>query len=474
MKRIILMLVISISAVQAQQSDLYIPFGGRRSLPSKESVTLIDTKVGIEAQQVCGYTDWTTATIHLPKKLISKQYWKSVGSKAVNMAKNTLLNLSGALPGMLACNASPTFCNLWNHTEVMAAFEAQITKDDCKILENLEDSSSLQASALRNCIKSVRKSNSDFTPGQARERCLVSENNPEKALSNSEKINRASSIGSEDRFRTADLMKALFPKDVEIDEGGNVGKINVSKTGRKYSMAKFTKTLIPGLSLDGTAVIYKSGTYNSVLDTELDNRIHNTRKGLYQIMREIREYQDRGHSPSQIVPILRTKYGQDYKSLESQSIYQQSFDGATRVEVIPLELLVQVAASIKQNENELDTKNTLSSLMLEKLAKEKIYNDMAVELGDLRLRVDTVCPVDPTLQKKEAQLNCASLQTGIISSIQSLQIRRESEDRLIKTQLEIAKMAEVAQGYRYKESLNIPLFENKNKKETEIPIPFKR
>jgi len=44
------------------------PFGFKtRQPPSGSSIRLLDVKLGLTAQQVCGYTDWTTTQLHLTK-----------------------------------------------------------------------------------------------------------------------------------------------------------------------------------------------------------------------------------------------------------------------------------------------------------------------------------------------------------------------------------------------------------------------
>ncbi|PIR04675.1 MAG: hypothetical protein COV57_03060 [Candidatus Liptonbacteria bacterium CG11_big_fil_rev_8_21_14_0_20_35_14] len=477
MKRFIVFLCLLSLPLLAQESEIFIPFGGRKTLPTKSSLKFIDTKVGIEAQQVCGYTDWTTATIHLPKKLLSKQYWKGVGSKAVTMAKNTLLNISGALPGMLACNASPTFCNLWNHSEIMASFEAQMTKEDCKILENIEDASSLQASSLRDCIKNIMSKTSDLTAGQAREKCLVNENNPEKGLSNSEKVNKASRLGGSESFRPSDLLRALFPDGAEIQEEGGRTSIGTKQFGRKYAMARYAKVLIPGLVIETNAVAYKSGTYQSVLDNEVEKKTFVIKDGVYKIIREIREYQNKGFSAQQIIPIIRSKYGnvENWNKEETRPvIYQSNFDGTLGVEVIPVELLVQMAgASEKEISKEESDRSSLIGLLIEKISKEKAYHDTVLELTDLRMRIESVCPVDPNLQKKEAQINCNALNSGIMASIEMLEMRRKSEDRLINAQMEVSRLSVDGRDKVLQRGVEFKTYFDPNRNENEIVVPMR-
>ena len=67
------------------------PFGfPNRQPPTLRSVKLVDFQLGLEAQQTCGYTDWTTAQLMIPKKLLTKDYWKNVGTQTVNRAKEAV------------------------------------------------------------------------------------------------------------------------------------------------------------------------------------------------------------------------------------------------------------------------------------------------------------------------------------------------------------------------------------------------
>lgn len=64
------------------------PFGYMAPRPpaTTRTVAIDDIKFGFSAQQVCGYTDWSTATIHLPKQLLSKEYWSKIGNNLKQQA----------------------------------------------------------------------------------------------------------------------------------------------------------------------------------------------------------------------------------------------------------------------------------------------------------------------------------------------------------------------------------------------------
>jgi hypothetical protein len=58
--------------VQADsQGRVVAPFGFPSSQPPPRGsvINLADHQIGLEAQQVCGYTDWSTIQLRLPKKL---------------------------------------------------------------------------------------------------------------------------------------------------------------------------------------------------------------------------------------------------------------------------------------------------------------------------------------------------------------------------------------------------------------------
>lgn len=74
------------AAVETPQSMIVAPFGfpADQPPPPGSVINLADFDVGYTAQQVCGYTDWSTLQLRLPKKLLSKDYWKNVGTGLEN------------------------------------------------------------------------------------------------------------------------------------------------------------------------------------------------------------------------------------------------------------------------------------------------------------------------------------------------------------------------------------------------------
>ena len=167
MRYIVLLLLICNTslAVTIETSDSKMairPFGYIAPRPPPtDCVIQVTEKIEFKANQVCGYTDWTSAVVNLPKKLLSLDYWRDIATNLVDDALNTALAVSGALPSMLACTASPTFCSLLNKAEGLAQANLKFTFDTCEILESLSDFTKSQFNSLSNCVKNKVKKGID-------------------------------------------------------------------------------------------------------------------------------------------------------------------------------------------------------------------------------------------------------------------------------------------------------------------------
>mgnify|MGYP003332480391 FL=1 len=131
LKTIMMVIVPSLLCTSAnfyQKADTVIaPFGLSSGQPPRTStVQIVDAQIGFKAAQVCGYTDWTTAQVHLPMQLLSKKYWEDVGQKLGQKAREVVYQISGALPSMIACNISPQFCSVYNQAEFMEIGRAHV------------------------------------------------------------------------------------------------------------------------------------------------------------------------------------------------------------------------------------------------------------------------------------------------------------------------------------------------------------
>ena len=87
------------------------PFGyiSPRPPAGAYQVDLGNIKIQFNARQVCGYTDWSTAVIGLPKQILSGKYWASVGENIKSKAISSILAISGALPRCLRARRAQRF-----------------------------------------------------------------------------------------------------------------------------------------------------------------------------------------------------------------------------------------------------------------------------------------------------------------------------------------------------------------------------
>ena len=158
------------------------------------------------------------------------------------------MSLSGALPSMLACNVSPTFCHVFNQAELMSAFEGQLTFNTCQMLDGVANVSMTQAESLRNCVSS-HMGGERITASEAREMCLT---NPNRAdLAKSEKISRTSSQGDPDAsFSMTNFVKAIFPDAVSQPGGATYSLGSGTYRYARLHQSKMLMTeLFPGVEV---------------------------------------------------------------------------------------------------------------------------------------------------------------------------------------------------------------------------------
>ena len=234
----------------------------------------------------------------IPKKLLTKDYWKNVGTQTVNRAKEAVQAISGALPSMLACNVSPTFCHIMNHAEMLATAEAQLTFDTCQMLDGIGNVDMLQSEGLRQCIKQA--TSNGIPAGEAREYCLVNDNNP-----NGSKKSQASETDKKGgKGWTFDsLIADMFPEKIK-DRTGRY--IPLNSGGHRYSRQvqslRFLKELFPGVEVNGGATIRRGGTFQPSVDEDIAIEMNDLEREIMLVLKEMIKYQDRGFSQGSAGP----------------------------------------------------------------------------------------------------------------------------------------------------------------------------
>lgn len=283
------------SSIIKADDYVFAPFGMKtRQPPTNGAIRLLDVQMGIEAKQVCGYTDWTTAQLKLPKQLLSKTYWKNIGKNLEKQAIESVMEISGALPTMIACNMSATFCNVLQHSEAMAAAEIDLTWNTCNALEGVNNTVRYGDVALANCISKLTSEGT--ASSEARERCINGgEKSPTSDPSKAQKIANTSKEGNS--FDADKFLDSLFPKKTHTQSG-------IDTTGKQYTRIireqEMAYDLFPGIRLQGTAVVSRGGSFTPPIETFQDKNQNETKVYIITRVRQLNDrYIKRGMSASQ-------------------------------------------------------------------------------------------------------------------------------------------------------------------------------
>lgn len=423
------------------------PFGfPNRQPPTLRSVKLVDFQLGLEAQQTCGYTDWTTAQLMIPKKLLTKDYWKNVGTQTVNRAKEAVQAISGALPSMLACNVSPTFCHIMNHAEMLATAEAQLTFDTCQMLDGIGNVDMLQSEGLRQCIKQA--TSNGIPAGEAREYCLVNDNNP-----NGSKKSQASETDKKGgKGWTFDsLIADMFPEKIK-DRTGRY--IPLNSGGHRYSRQvqslRFLKELFPGVEVNGGATIRRGGTFQPSVDEDIAIEMNDLEREIMLVLKEMIKYQDRGFSKGDI--IAKTEKMWNNKDDWAQKgaphpFYRATNDGTEPSMLVTPEQVLLLAPLIDRNKA--DAFSPELKQVVGRLARSVAHIKVQDKIADLYTRAMDTC-TKPAHQSAIAQKNCDIIKEKARISLEIARIKQESEADAIIAQREVADLVEGIQRSRLK------------------------
>lgn len=274
---------------------IFAPFGMKtRQPPINGAIRLLDIQMGIEAKQVCGYTDWTTAQLKLPKQLLSKTYWKNIGKNLEKQAIESVMEISGALPTMIACNMSATFCNVLQHSEAMAAAEIDLTWNTCNALEGVNNTVRYGDIALANCIS---KHTSSGTPSsEAREKCINGDqNSPTSDPSKAQKV--ANSAKESSSFDANKFIESLFPKKTHTQSSIDTTGKHFTRIVREQELAF---DLFPGIRIQGTAVVSTGGSFTPPIETFQEKQQNETKVYIINRVKQLNDrYIKKGMSASQ-------------------------------------------------------------------------------------------------------------------------------------------------------------------------------
>lgn len=414
------------------------PFGFKtRQPPSGSSIRLLDVKLGLTAQQVCGYTDWTTTQLHLPKQLLSKQYWKNVGDRVYRQAQQAVMDLSGALPSMLACNVSPTFCHVFNQSELMAAFETDLTFDTCQMLDGIGNATAPANSQLRRCIQHM--TSQGRSASEAREVCINGQNrNGSEPPSKEDKLKNSSDLAdATSEFDMSRFINSLFPTSVNTRNGAYYMNSGGHLYSRKYKTKELMTTLFPGITVRNSATIVNGGTFQPNVDVEYAKMTIQTRDFIIQTVREMQKWSSQGYSPLEVVnksKHLWTNKKQWEKDKEPSPLHRPTNDGSEPSFIItPNQLLLLVPLADSSGTELLD-------LSADRLASSATFVKLTDRFSDILTLALDKCKKDPEVQSAIAQRNCDLIIEAAKANLQALSYKREAEESAIKTHQLIAQM----------------------------------
>lgn len=467
----ILNLLLILVALPAQAIDVHHtrdnvvvrPFGIDSRQPPDPShvVQLPSATFSISANQVCGYTDWTSLQLDLPKKLLSKQYWANIHSELVKRAKKVVLDMTYALPGVLTCNISPTFCHVFNQAEMMASFEGELSLETCKILDGVANQKGLMHESLWQCKQRELSKNSQLSDREARERCIRESTTPK---SQSEQINNGAQ-GAEPTFRMDKFLDELFP--------GKIGQIDYNKNNFVYSRRQRTKNLFkelfPGVEVRGSAVVRNGGTFQPVIENHLAKETRLVRGTVSRILKEMKKHHVKGFNGKDVIAKSKHIWANKEKWKQNQrpsAIYRSPYDGAEPTFLIRPE---QIYGLLPLAEGDIDQNRALGQA-IDRMSQGVAFLKLQDHLFDIQTRAAEECYSEKN-QGAVAQTNCEQILRRTKMSMEFLEHKMLAEERAIKIQREIDQMVEGVRIDRSGRFRSSPQLNEDLREDRKIPRP---
>ncbi len=449
---------------------LYRPFGyiaPRRPPAGVRTVSLDDLRIEFSAKQVCGYTDWSTAVIAFPKKILSAEYWRGVGEEIKAKAINSVLAISGALPSMLACNASPTFCTIMNRAEALAQANLKFTFDSCQMLEGLADKTKAQFQSLGSCVQNEVNAKSR-EPSAALDRCSVGNRDP-NSVNSQDKAEQAKKNVKE-KYDASKLTKKAC---------GEHSYPSYMSSSHAYSISEYScqwlQKVFPGITIEAGAQFRHGGTFSaSPAEDAYDEHIEKTTVyliSLVDLMHDVRyglnNYAGDGPKPRHLVvrhpSVLKMLgyrsdgklngicYPDDGSSCKNDisklpPIYKLSSGTNLPSMMVTPEMLFEIVELIPTRTTvtkEYRQGDSHVALALEPLVQSVSYTRAQDLSKDLIVRIKTGCK-DPDMQSAAAQQDCDERLERLTQSQKNLEVRADSDRKHLTAQAqyynEVTKM----------------------------------
>lgn len=431
---------------------VYYPFGlATLQPPDPTNIITIKAGIGVTAKQVCGYTDWSTAALVLPTQLMSSEYWTKISSQLEQQAIQAVTALSGALPQMLACNVSPTFCHILNTAQQLAQTEFAFTADTCKLLDNVSDALP-KNSALASCIQNVMATNykgiSDA--GQAREYCIVSNGTDynSKIASVSSKAGKENKYG----FNSDKILDLICPESrkTKITEGLSA---NYKSGPHTYSSIQntcsFAEKLLPGFDVQYDARVTRAGTFQSTVSNLIEENQKSMSDDILLVVNQMYAEYRKGKTPNQVIASASNNWAPGtMESKKRAPLYLRgTSNGAAPQFIVPPQQMYELAQLIDPTLSgstpdgvvQANYKNSASPFRqaLDRVVGASSYISTLDAMNDLRSRVLDACASSSDLQGEAAQGNCTMMQAKLASQMQYLQTRMDAEQSVLAMQKDV-------------------------------------
>ncbi len=469
MKRSIFFILILLSAPIAEgvevktygNQTIVRPLGYKnytRPPTGSHPVTILDHSISFSAQQVCGYTDWTTAVIKLPKELLSIKYWEKIGKNLEREAVNSVLAVTGALPSMLACNVSPTWCALMNRAEALAQANLKFNFDSCQILEGLNDATKKQFSSLKSCVQ--KQTSDGKASNTAQDSCML--NDQTSNLSKEEKAQNASAQSGAS-YDQNELYKQSC-KDIHYPR--------YSSSTQAYSISELScnwlKNFLPGVSMTASGTLRHGGTFSSsAAEKQYEDTLDQT--GIFLVDMVIRmhairfgkgPYSSAGPLPRHLViqhkdvwsalgvkdngklkGICYPEDGENCKTDIKQlpPVYRFSLVGGMPTLLVHPATLYEIVEIIPHGSDprvEFEKKDSSISLILEHLIQAVAYAKTQDIVRDAYTRTVDACKKEPSLQSVGAQADCDAKLSKLAAEKESLRLRNETDRNHTQAQMQ--------------------------------------
>lgn len=427
------------------------PFGyiAPRPPTGANVIDLSDIKIQFNARQVCGYTDWSTAVIGFPKQILSGKYWKSIGDQIAKQAVNSVLAISGALPSMLACSASPNFCAVLNRAEALAQANLKFTFDSCQMLEGLSDTTKSHFGPLAGCVQ--KHVNDGINQSQALDLCSVGNRDPE-SVSSKQKIHEAQK-NVPDPYKSEKLTERLCRERQSARYRSSSHAYTISE----YS-CNWVKSFFPGITVEAGAKFRHGGTFsNSPAEENYDDTLKKSSIFLVKALDTMHAlrygkapYSSQGPRPRHLVighsdvkklfgqrsdgKIENVCYPEDGERCTSDisklpPVYKFSAGKSIPALIISPALLYELVDVIHKDSSpseEYKKETSRIALSLEPLSQAIAYTTTQDIIKDSIVRLRRTC-ADPDFQSQPAQEDCKSRIENLSQEKENLKSRNETD-----------------------------------------------